>query len=169
MHVGKLYPTAFRRDFPTGQIFPNLWPDRIFFDFFQPTLMPGSRWPWIDQTVSEHGEPSPSGQFLVYQWILDDGLFTGTTTFSIGYGVDEHDQRYIFQFEDTGFPGILILEMQGYGLDPNPDYWNFNLVMPLGLITITQSGSFAGVLFADPTIIRMSYADYFYNPHGWWD
>lgn len=158
MHVsggnGRQYRAHFRRDFPTGQAFPNLWPHRIRMG--ATTLI---NWPkdlleeWND-VLSEPGVVSDDGQAITYVAKKETLFETAQCTITMLHGSLDTDQQWTWLYEDDTVAGFLFIQTNFYMLDDESDIWEVSGPLPPAGFVFTAVGAFSSVQYAgdSPTI-----------------
>jgi len=155
MHVsggdGREYRAHFRRDFPTGQAFPNLWPFKVKLDSWNLGNFPSGEFDNMVGTLSEEGVVSSDQQEMRYTW---NRTFLGeTSTFDLicRHGDRDTKQSWRFLFTNNVTAGLYLIAYDLYLLDTESDLWQITRALEAGHYAITAVGGFGGVLFDGPT------------------
>jgi len=166
MHVGKLYRTAFRRDFPTYRLYPNLWPHRAWVTYFLMDPDPSGATGLLFDVVSDPAHVTDVSGVLVYRWEATVGPFESLVLdWQIGI-TDPNTYHHRWAFTDNQMAGEYVISADAFGVTNNNSYWDFDLTIPLSGLTYHATGDWAGAAPIPSWIFRARYADWTELPPG---
>ena len=160
MHVsgghGRQYRTTHRRDWPTGQAFPNLWPFKIKLDDWSIGGFPSDLFDGMLGTLSGAATIADDGLSIAYKW-ENSFLFDTATILLTEYpGTDDLKQGWVFLFTETTKAGFLRIVVDAYLLDGESDLWQVSHPLPAGHWSYDAVGEFGGFVWAGETpLIQM--------------
>jgi len=151
---GREYRAHYRRDFPTGQAFPNLWPHRIKMGATTMFNWPKDLLEEWNEVVSEVGVVSPDGQAITYVARKETLFETAQCTITMLHGILDTDQQWTWLYEDDTVAGFLFIQANFYMLDMGSDIWQSTHPLPPGDFVFTPAGAFSSVQYVgdSPTI-----------------
>jgi len=160
MHRGIPYRTLHRRDFPTGQDFPNLWPWRCNLDFWNINNLPNILFDALIGLNTMSNVGVLNNRILLYRFQTDFLANWARLDWSISIGEPDDVQTYKWKFYTNLEAGYAEITATGYALDRNSDYWNCDAVFPSGVYTLFTSGDYLGVTVGNPWLFRSTYSDW---------
>lgn len=166
MHVGKQYRTVLRRDFPTDEPFPNLWPWRCWFDFFAPDTGIEDELFQLLSTQSSVGLVTDIGSAMRYDFRFESGFNFWDMRWETNILTHAGDHVYRWLFTSFDKAGFALVTAHGFGLSRNSDYWNFDGVFPPGTWSWVGDGDYPSVPSTTNLVVRFSYVDWSSLPPG---
>jgi len=169
MHKGTLYPTVFRRDFPTYREFPNLWPDRCLYSMSGITGLPGPRLTNMGGVMSSAGVVLDHEPVLRYVFENGVGINLGRVRWDTSPKGDGENFLVELIYSDDAYSGSLRLNFESYVVDFIDDHWLANASIPSSQITVNKSGDFASCAIPGSFSLQALFAGWTENPNGWWN
>jgi len=162
MHVSggefRQYRAAFRRDWPTYQPFPNLWPWRCELNYWSPVTdqldyVLGVLFD-IPSAVATVPTSGTAIQYI-FRWDFGFNFAQCEWTIDVTYDADRFKHRWVWTAFD--FAGFLKVDARGYGLSPNSNYWNFDGVFVPGTWSSVGTGDWDAMPPASNLLVRSTY------------
>jgi len=154
MHVsggsGRSYRSHFRRDWATGQAYPNLWPYRVKMGAMFIGGFPSDLFEGMEETLSNVGVVSYGPPRITYTW--ENSFLGDTATFTLTEfpGGMDREQGWVYLFTENTAVGFLRLEVSAYLLDDEESHWQITSPFPSGSWAATAIGEFSGFVYAPP-------------------
>lgn len=148
MHVGAgaghVYRAHERRDWPTGQAYPILWPYRILLGTMYIDNWPDPLLEGLSGRQSSFGQVAADGHTLTY--LFENTLLTEIASLQFSYTPfgSDRNQTFFWLFSENHYPGFLLFTARGYLLDEGTDRWKMTRPIALSKITRTATGAFVG-------------------------
>jgi len=154
MHVsggnGKQYRSHFRRDWPTGQAFPNLWPYRVHMGSWNLGGFPSDLFDNMQEENTEPGVINDADQTIIYTTTASFLGETATLVITCAHGFNDLQQSWNFLFTDNVHAGFVLILYDRYLLDDESDLWQVTYPMDSGHYSVTAVGEFGGFLYDGP-------------------
>jgi len=148
--AGHVYRSAFRRDWPTHQPFPILWPYRVLMLEWNIVGFPTDLFDFIQGDYSDPAEISDDGQEIIYVW--EASFLLETARLEMRQRVAEFPtiERWRWLFTDNVRAGFCLVTYDGYRLRSFSDRWETSGPSDTANFTFTAVGEFGTCFLGTP-------------------